>query len=183
VNSSDDQDAQRTVGLSATHVLAWVHGLGPVPAPHSESRQAYDAIQSLRVERELALADRHHRTPVDIAPVMPSGIRAALLDPALLDPALLDPALLDPALIDLRHHDVVQHTRSPAQFFVAVDASTDELVSWEAGDPDREKRWAPAACGGDRQLVALIRAGREAQYPWVYPDVPAQPQDAATYTE
>jgi len=163
-----DQDAQRTVGLSATHVLAWVHGLGPVPAPHSESRQAYDAIQSLRVERELALADRHHRTPADIAPVMPSGIRTALLDPAL---------------IDLRHHDVVQHTRSPAQFFVAFDASTDELVSWEAGDPDREKRWAPAACGGDRQLVALIRAGREAQYPWVYPDVPAQLQDAATYAE
>ena len=168
MKSSDDQDAQRTVGLSATHVLAWVHGLGPVPAPHSESRQAYDAIQSLRLERELALADRHHRTQVDIAPVMPSGIRTALLDPAL---------------IDLRHHDVVQHTRSPAQFFVAFDSSTDELVSWEAGDPDREKRWAPAACGGDRQLVALIRAGREAQYPWVYPDVPAQPQDAAKYAE
>ncbi len=158
VLSSDDQDAERTVRLSAAHVLAWVHGLGPVPAPYSESRQAYDAIQSLRVERELALDDRRRRSPADTAPVMPAAIRAALLDPAL---------------IDLRHHDVVQHTRSPAQFFVAFDSSTDELVSWEAGDPSREKRWAPAACRGDRQLVALIRAGREAQYPWVYPDVPS----------
>ena len=153
------QDAERTTRLSAAHVLAWVHGRGPVPAPHSASRQAHDAIQSLRVERELALTDRHNRTPVDRAPVMPSGIRTALLDPAL---------------IDLRHHDVVQHTRTPAQFFVAFDSATGELVSWEAGDPSREKRWAPAACRGDVQLAGLIRAGREAQYPWVYPDVPVR---------
>jgi hypothetical protein len=152
-----EQDSERSARLSAAHVLAWVHGLGPVPAPHSESRQAHDAIQSLRVERELALADRHSRTPADTVPMMPSAIRTALLDPAL---------------IDLRHHDVVQSTRSPAQFFVAFDSATDELVSWEAGDPGREKRWAPVACRGDVQLAGLIRAGREARYPWVYPDVP-----------
>jgi hypothetical protein len=156
LNTSDEKDAEGTARLSAAHVLAWVHGHGPLPAAQSAQRLAHDAIQSLRVERELALADRHRRTPADKTPAMPSRILTALLDPAL---------------IDLRHHDVVQPSRTPVQYFVAFDPATDELVSWESGDPGRVKRWAPADCRGDVQLVGLIRAGREARYPWVYPDM------------
>lgn len=158
-SSSDHHDAEHVPRTCAAQVLAWVHGHGPVPAPHSVSRPAHDAIQALRIERELALADRRHRTPAQKTPAMPSGILAALLDPAL---------------IDLRQHDVVQQTRTPAQYFVAFDPSTDELVSWEAGDPEQVRRWTPASCRNDVQLAGLIRAGREAQYPWVYPDVAAR---------
>ena len=151
-------DAERTARACAAQVLAWVRGHGPVPAPHSVSRLAHDAIQALRAERELALAYRRHRTPAVKTPTMPSGILAALLDPML---------------IDLRHHDVVQLHRTPTQYFVAFDPATDELLSWESGDPSRVKRWGPAACRGDVQMASLLRAGREARYPWVYPDAAA----------
>ncbi|QJR34148.1 hypothetical protein [Gemmatimonas groenlandica] len=156
--TTGQHDAERTARTYAAHVLAWVRGHGPVPAPHSVSRLAHDAIQSLRVERELALADRRHRAPAEKTPVMPRGIMTALLDPTL---------------IDLRHHDVVQLHRSPTQYFVAFDPTTDELLSWEMGDPGRVKRWGPSVCRGDVQLASLLRAGREARYPWVYPDVAA----------
>lgn len=155
-NTSDPLDAERAARTCAAHVLAWVRGVGPVPAPHSVSRLAHDAIQSLRTERELALADRRRRTPAEKAPAMPIGILAALLDPML---------------IDLRHHDVVQLHRTPTQYFVAFDPVSDELLSWEMGDPSRVKRWGPSACRGDGRLTALIRAGRAARFPWVYPDV------------
>lgn len=159
-NTSDLQDSERTdaeqaARTCAAHVLSWVRGHGPVPAPHSVSRAAHDAIQSLRSERDLALEDRLRRTPASSTPTMPSGILNALLDPTL---------------IDLRHHDVVRHAPVPVQHFVAFDAATDELVSWEAGDPGRVRRWGPATCRGDVKLASLLRAGRESGYPWVYPE-------------
>jgi hypothetical protein len=157
VNSSLEQEADRVARASAAQVLAWVRGHGPVPAPHSVARLAHDAIQSLRTERELALADRRSRTPADKTPAMPSSILAALLDPAL---------------VDLRHHDVVRLACTPAQYFVAFDPDADALVSWEAGDPSRVRRWTPSSCRADMQLAGLIRAGRSARYPWPYPDVP-----------
>ena len=157
LNPSVEQEAEHVARAYASQVLAWVRGHGPVPAPHSVARLAHDAIQSLRSERELALADRRARTPADKTPVMPSSILTALLDPAL---------------IDLRHHDVVRQAFTPAQYFVAFDPDSDELVSWEAGDPNRVRRWAPSACRTDMQLAGLIRAGRSARYPWPYPDVP-----------
>jgi hypothetical protein len=157
VSSVSEQDAERLARTAAAQVLAWVRGHGPVPAPHSVSRLAHDAIQSLRSEREMALADLRTRTPADKIPAMPSSILAALLDPAL---------------IDLRHHDIVRLTCAPAQYFVAFDPDADALVSWEAGDPSRVRRWTPSMCRTDNQLAGLIRAGRSARYPWPYPDVP-----------
>jgi hypothetical protein len=157
VNRSVEQDADRVARASAAQVLAWVRGHGPVPAPHSVGRLAHDAIQSLRSERELALADRRTRTSAHKTPAMPPSILAALIDPAL---------------VDLRHHDIVRLACTPAQYFVAFDPDTDELISWEAGDPSRVRRWTPASCRADMQLAGLIRAGRSARYPWPYPDVP-----------